>query len=197
MRRVLERSALGRQHNVTEKGQLGVPQCGPVHSTDHGHLDVQQIHQQVLPFPINRVPGAGTAPWSCGRCRARTGELLSRSGHNHYFVLGVAADVGEGESELSVRKQTPLQRAAVCVERELEDAIPAFHADGLILGGVLFKSSHGPPSFTAVRGTCWLINALVAAPVIYPNLGELSIESATSVVGAPLCGKEHPYTDAP
>ena len=142
-------------------------QRGPVNGADHGYLDVQQIHQQVLPFPINRVPGAGTAPWSCGRCRARTGELLPRSGHNHHLVLGIAADVSEGESELSVRKQPPLQAAAVGVERELEDAIPSFHADGLILGGVLCESGHGPPSFIVFRGTCSFINALVAVPVIY------------------------------
>ena len=63
--------------------------------------------------------------------------------------------------------ETPLQAAAVGVERELEDAIPSFHADGLILGGVLCESGHGPPSFTVFRGTCSFINELVAVPVIY------------------------------
>src|SRR5712691_4961601 len=104
MRRVLKLNMFGRQDDVAQQGQLGVPQGRPVNGSDHGDLDIQQIAEQVLTFPVDGVPGTRTAAWPMDSCRARTGELVTRSGHNHHLVVGITTDVSKGSSKLAMRQ---------------------------------------------------------------------------------------------
>jgi hypothetical protein len=74
--------------------------------------------------------------------RARTGIGIAGAGEDDDLVLGIAPHVAEGLGKLAVRQETPLQGTAAGVEGHLEDAIAPFHADGLVLRGVVVEARH-------------------------------------------------------
>src|SRR5437867_8624900 len=74
-------------------------------------------------------------------------EFFAGPGHDDDLVLGVAADVGEAITQLLVGTGAPLQSPAVGMKRNLENAVTPFHADVLILVGVVFELDHSDPSF--------------------------------------------------
>ena len=79
--------------------------------------------------------GAGVGPWSR--------ELVARAGDDHHTVIVVGADVIERLGQLSVRQEPPAQRAAIGVQRHLQNAVSPLHPDRLVLVGVVLELAHG------------------------------------------------------
>ena len=57
------------QDDVAEQGKFRVAEGGTVDRADHGHFDVQQIHQQALAFPVGLIPVAWRPPGRDARVR--------------------------------------------------------------------------------------------------------------------------------
>src|SRR5262249_39711102 len=137
--------SIGGQHNVAEKGDLGMTPGWPIDCADDRYFDVKELHQQMATLPLNAVNpldrrtdregrGAGGRPWPR--------ELIPRAGDDHHAVLVVRPNVVERFGQLTVRKETPTQWAAICMQRHLQNSMAPLHADRLVFGRVLVELAH-------------------------------------------------------
>src|SRR5215813_964984 len=117
-----------------------------VDSTDHRHFDIQQVQEELLAFPIGPVPIASGAPQAPVRSGTRSGKCLARTGHNHDFILRVAANIPKRLPKLAMRHFPPLQGAAVGMKGDLQDALASFHTNSLVCLGVIIKACHSVSS---------------------------------------------------
>src|SRR5207249_3588104 len=76
------------------------------------------------------------------------GEGIARTGQDHHPILRVGAHVTERPRELLVRQQTPLQRPAVGVHGQLQNAIAPLHANRLVALGVVLQPGQRWPPWT-------------------------------------------------
>src|SRR5262249_15995252 len=53
VRRILKLGGIGGQHDVAEKGDLGMAPGRTVDGADDRHLNVEQLHQEVATLPLN------------------------------------------------------------------------------------------------------------------------------------------------
>src|SRR6266699_5665304 len=106
----------------------------------------------MLAFPIGPVPIAGSAPQSPVRGRSRPGERLPRTGHDHDFILRVAANISKCLRKFAMWQFPPLQGAAVGMKGDLQDALAPFHTNSLVCLGVIIKACHGVASLPSPAG---------------------------------------------
>src|SRR6266566_4928944 len=99
----------------------------------------------MLALPIGLVPVARRSSQSSLGCRAGTRKGLAGPGHDHYLIVGVAADIPKRLGELSMGNFAPLEGAAASMEGDLQDAVLPFHTDGLVFVGIVFELGHGLP----------------------------------------------------
>src|SRR5437899_1726894 len=98
-----------------------------VDGTDHWHLDIEQVQEELLALPIGPVPIAGGAPQAPVRGGARSGKGLTRTGHNHDSIVRVAANIPKRLPKFAMRQFPPLQGATVGMKGDLQDALAPFH----------------------------------------------------------------------
>src|SRR6267143_6725336 len=103
----------------------------------------------MLAFPIGLVPIAGGAPQSPVRGGLWSRKRLPRTGHDHDFILRVAANIPKCLPKFTMRQFPPLQGAAVGMKGNLQDALAPFHTNSLIRLGVIIKACHGVASLIA------------------------------------------------
>src|SRR3989442_5972804 len=113
-----------------------------VDGANHGPLDIQQVPEEMLAFPIGPVPRTGSAAHSAVRCGAWPGKCLTRTGHDDDFIVRVAADIPECLGEFAMRQFPPLQWATIGMKRDLQNTIAPFHTDGLVRLCILVKPCH-------------------------------------------------------
>src|SRR5260370_743105 len=70
-------------------------------------------------------------------------ELVPGAGDDHPTVVVVGADVMERLGQLAMRQDPPAQRAAIGVQRHLQNAVAPLHPDRLVLVGVALELAHG------------------------------------------------------
>src|SRR6266511_4813851 len=104
----------------------------------------------MLPFTIGLIPGSGRPSEPRVRGGARAGERFASPSHDHHFVVGVAGAIVKSLRKFPMWQFAPLQGMAVRMEGHLQDAVAAFHADGLVCFGIIRKRSHG--SFLLSKG---------------------------------------------
>src|ERR687887_1242510 len=94
-------------------------------------------------LPIGLIPGRGRPSESRARGGAWAGERVTSPGHDHHLIVGVAGDIVKGLRKFLMWELAPLQGMAVRMEGQLQDAVTAFHADGLVFFGIIRKRGHG------------------------------------------------------
>src|SRR5262245_44832614 len=117
-----------------------------VDGTDHRYFDIEQIQEELLAFPIGPVPIAGGAPQAPVRSGPRSRKGLTRTGHDHDFILRVAANIPKRLPKFAMRQFPPLQGATVGMKGDLQDALASFHTDSLVRLGVIIEACHGVSS---------------------------------------------------
>src|SRR5262249_22285033 len=113
-----------------------------VDGADHGHFDIQQIQEEMLPFPIGLVPRTRRAAQFAVRSGAWPRKRLTRPGHDHDFIVRIAPDIPKRLGEFTVREFSPLQWSTIGMKSNLQNTIAPFHADALVRLGILVKPCH-------------------------------------------------------
>src|SRR5262245_47394412 len=98
-----------------------------VDGTDHRYFDIEQIQEELLAFPIGPVPITSGAPQAPVRSGTRSRKGLARTGHDHDFILRVAANIPKRLPEFAMRQFPPLQGPAVGMKGDLHDALALFY----------------------------------------------------------------------
>ncbi len=131
---VLDRRGVGCEHDVSEQRDLCMPHGRAVDDADHRRLDVEQVDEQMLRFPVDRIVDRGrhriAVLMHAGR-NGRSAEGIARAGHDHDLVVPIASYIEKSLLELAMGCQIPYQWLAVRVEVHLQYAIGTCHADGL------------------------------------------------------------------
>src|SRR5205085_11615936 len=96
----------------------------------------------MLALPIGLVPRTGRAAQFAVRSGAWPGKRLTRTGHDHDFIVWIAANIPKRLGELAMRLFPPLQWATIGMKSELQNAIAPFHTHGLIRLGIFVKLCH-------------------------------------------------------
>jgi len=120
---------------------------------------MQMIHQKVLGVVVDVIPGRRAD----ARVRRRRGlatrgfahrsaaaaaevdlgaKRVAGAGDDNAAVSVVARDFVKGVRQLLVRRTAPLERAALAMQRHLDNAVAALHGDVLVLALVFLELAH-------------------------------------------------------
>ena len=162
VRRITNACVVGREHDVGQQGHLEMPEDWPVDRSDDRRLDREEIFEHSHPLAARRLPLRRRCAWPRRRGRhVRAREHVARAGENDDASLVVACDLGERLNPFAVGGLAPLQRPALGMKPQLENAVPTLYRDRLARArrveemahaGILAERSgcgktgrHGPP----------------------------------------------------
>ena len=155
MRRILKGYVLCRQHNVAQQGEFGMAQGGPLMALIIGTSMSSRFINRC--FPSQYVWSHSRGVRLAGRLAClRTGKGVARAGHDHHLVVGVAAN-RETLQEIRRAAGCPTAAGRHWCGTSAEDAVSPFHADRLILLGILLKGCHNdcsPGAGIEATGSC-------------------------------------------
>src|SRR5215211_8552670 len=97
----------------------------------------------MLALPVGLIPRRGRPSESGVGRRTRPGKRLAGPRHDYDLGVRVAANIPEGLGELAVGRFAPLEGTAIGMEGDLQDAVAALHADGMVFLGIALQRRHG------------------------------------------------------
>jgi hypothetical protein len=133
-----EGRVVGAQHHIAHHGEFGVDGGRTVDRSDHRHFDIEQAGQHLAALPMDARSrfGRGVSEGLDINCGA---EFLAGAGHYNRLVVVVGAQVGERVANFGVELAGKLERVALGMDRQLNDAVTPFEPDVLIFVLVIFE----------------------------------------------------------
>src|SRR6185369_9280884 len=109
----------------------------PIDCSNHRHLDVEQVHEQTLPFPIDLVPAARSSKFAAKAGKVdRSAKCVTCPSQDNNLVLWVSTDVSTGVGQFTVDTLVPQQCAALVMQGDLKNTVTPLYFDGLVFSRI-------------------------------------------------------------
>jgi len=147
-------SAFSEQITMSESTGISAwINAGPLTRRDNQHLDVKQVHQEMLGIFIDVVPLVGRHLDEVPTHVELGAVDVARASDDDDLVFVVAADLGNGVAQLLMCGHAPFERTAFRMNGDLQDTVAPLCARGLRLAAAnLSTAPSGSPPLSASCG---------------------------------------------